>query len=125
MQHVVTVSLVIVAVIHLLPLSGVVGVHKLELLYGTPIMDPNLEILMRHRAVLFGLLGMFFLFAAFRPQLQVAAFLLGFISVLSFLWLAWSVGGYNAHIGRVFAADIVALVALVIGAVACVVPRAA
>jgi hypothetical protein len=124
MNHVVTVSLVIAAVIHLLPLSGVIGVQRLELLYGTPIMDPNLEILMRHRAVLFGMLGMFLLFAAFRPQLQVPAFVLGFTSVLSFLWLAWSVGGYNAHIGRVFAADIVALVALVVGAVAYALPRA-
>jgi hypothetical protein len=124
MNHVVTVSLVIAAVIHLLPLSGVIGVQRLELLYGTPIMDPNLEILMRHRAVLFGMLGMFLLFAAFRPQLQVPAFVLGSTSVLSFLWLAWSVGGYNAHIGRVFAADIVALVALVVGAVAYALPRA-
>jgi hypothetical protein len=70
------------------------------------------------------MLGMFLLFAAFRPQLQVPAFVLGFTSVLSFLWLAWSVGGYNAHIGRVFAADIVALVALVVGAVAYALPRA-
>jgi hypothetical protein len=32
--------------------------------------------------------------------------------------LAWSVGGYNAQVGRVFAADIIALVCLVIGAAA-------
>ncbi len=44
---------------------------------------------MRHRAVLLGFLGLFFLFAAFRPALQTVAFLAGFVSVVSFLWLVW------------------------------------
>ena len=73
---------------------------------------------MRHRAVLFGILGLFLLFAAFHPPLQLAAFIVGFVSVISFLWLAWSVGDYNAQVARVFAADIVALVCLIVGAVA-------
>jgi hypothetical protein len=124
MQYVVSASLIIAAVIHLLPLSGVLGLQRLELLYGIPLPDPNLEILMRHRAVLFGLLGAFLLAAAFRPALQGPALLFGFVSVLSFLWLAWSVGGYNAQIGRIVAGDIIALVALVIGAIAYVVGRA-
>ena len=71
---------------------------------------------MRHRAVLFGLLGAFFLYAAFRPAFQVAAFVAGFVSVLSFLYLAGSTGGYNAQVHRVVIADIIALVCLVIGA---------
>jgi hypothetical protein len=73
---------------------------------------------MRHRAVLFGLLGLFLLFAAFRPPFQTIAFIAGFVSVVSFLWLAWSVGGYNAQVARVFLADIVALACLMIGFVA-------
>ena len=52
---------------------------------------------------------------AFRPGLQTLAFLAGFASVLSFLWLAWSQGGYNPQIQRVVIADGVALVCLVIG----------
>jgi len=68
--------------------------------------------------VLFGLLGVFLLYAAFRPAYQVAAFVAGFVSVLSFLYLAWSTGGYNAQLSRVFTADIVALVCLIVGAVA-------
>ena len=42
----------------------------------------------------------------------------GFVSVVSFLYLAWSTGHYNAQLGRVVAADVVALVCLAIGAVA-------
>jgi hypothetical protein len=115
MRYVVTAALVVVAIIHLLPLSGVLGGERLSTLYGIPFNEPNLAILMRHRAVLFGLLGLFLLLAAFRPELQLLALAAGFASVLSFLWLAWSTGNYNAQVGRVFTADIVALACLVVG----------
>ena len=115
MRYLISVMLIVVAIIHLLPLSGVLGSERLTALYGLPFDEPNLAILMRHRAVLFGLLGLFILFAAFRPQLQTLAFIAGFISVGSFLWLAWSTGSYNAQIARVFTADVVALVCLLIG----------
>lgn len=118
MRYLVSAMLVIVAIIHLLPLSGVLGGERLAALYGLSFNDPNLAILMRHRAVLFGLLGLFLLFSAFRTQFQAIAFIAGFVSVVSFLWLAWSVGGYNAQIARVFTADIVALACLIIGFVA-------
>jgi hypothetical protein len=108
-------SLVVVGVVHLLPLAGEFGSARLAALYGLPFDDPNLAILMRHRAVLFGLLGSFLIFAAFRPALQPLAFFAGFASVVLFLWLAWSVGGYNEQVGRVVAADVAALVCLVIG----------
>ena len=120
MRYMVSAALVLVGIIHLLPLSGVLGGARLAALYGLPFDDPNLAILMRHRAVLFGLLGLFLVLAAFRPALQPLAFIAGFASVLSFLYLAWSVGGYNSQVGRVFAADVVALVCLVIGAAALV-----
>lgn len=118
MRYLVCAMLIVVAVIHLLPLSGVLGPARLAALYGIAFDEPNLQILMRHRAVLFGLLGAFLLLAAFQPSLQLIALVAGFVSVVSFLWLAWSVGGYNAQVGRVFIADIVALVCLVVGAVA-------
>ena len=108
--------LVVVGVIHLLPVSGVLGTGRLEALYGIAFEESNLAILMRHRAVLFGLLGLFLVLAAFRAELQVIAFVAGFVSVLSFLYLAWSVGGYNVQVGRVFVADLVALVCLIVGA---------
>ena len=118
MRYLASAMLVVVAIIHLLPLSGVIGSERLASLYGMAFSEPNIAILMRHRAVLFGMLGLFLLFAALTPRFQVAAFVVGSVSVVSFLWLAYSVGGYNAAIGRVVTADIVALVCLVIGAAA-------
>ncbi|MES2947268.1 MAG: phosphopantetheine adenylyltransferase [Pseudomonadota bacterium] len=115
MRYLISTMLVVVGIIHFLPLSGVLGAERLAALYGLPFNEPNLAILMRHRAVLFGLLGMFLVYAAFRPSLQTLAFVAAFASVVSFLWLAWSVGGYNPQLARVFMADVVALVCLVVG----------
>jgi hypothetical protein len=108
----------VVGIIHLLPLTGVLSVSRLQALYGVTITDPNLEILMRHRAVLFGILGAFLIYAAFRPGLQLAALIAGAVSVVSFLVIAGMIGGYNTGITRVVTADIVAVVSLMIGAFA-------
>ncbi len=122
-KHIVATALVIVGVIHLLPLSGVTGSARLATLYGIPFDEPNLAILMRHRAILFGLLGLFLIYAAFRPSLQVLAFFAGFASVTSFLWLAYSTGQYNKQVATVFVADVIALACLIIGAIACFIRR--
>jgi len=118
MKYLVSAMLIVVGVIHLLPLSGVLGSARLTSLYGLDLNEQSLEILMRHRAVLFGLLGAFMIFAAFKPAYQTVAFVGGFISVLSFLYLAWSVGGCNAQVGRVVLADVVALGCLIVGSAA-------
>jgi hypothetical protein len=118
MRYLISAMLVIVGIIHVLPLSGVLGSDKLAALYGIAFDESNLAILMRHRAVLFGLLGVFMIVAAFKATYQALAFIAGFISVISFLWLAWSADGYNAQVGRVVIADVVALVCLVVGVVA-------
>lgn len=88
MRYLISATLLIVAVIHLLPLVGVLGAPRLTALYGISFDDANLAILMRHRAVLFGLLGAFLAFAAFRPTLQPLAFLAGFaVCCHSSIWL--------------------------------------
>ena len=56
-------------IIHLLPVSGFFGAERLSALYGISLNEPNLEILMRHRAVLFGLLVAFLVYAAFSDNI--------------------------------------------------------
>ena len=118
MRTLVCLCLLVVGLIHLLPLPGLFGGAQLAALYGLAFDDPNLLILMRHRALLFGVLGLFCVVAAFRPDLQAAALVAAWISVVGFLLLAWSTGGYNAQIARVVIADFVALAALVAGSLA-------
>ena len=116
MRYVTSAMLLIAGIIHLLPLPGALGADRLTTLYGLAFNEPNLVILMRHRAVLFGLVGTLLVVAAFRPELQVIAFVGGLVSVVSFLFLAWSAGPHNAQVGRIVVADIVALACLVVGA---------
>jgi hypothetical protein len=72
---------------------------------------------MRHRAVLFGIIGCLLLYSTLSPRLQPIAILAGLLSAGSFLWIAFEVGGYNAMINRVVQADIIALVCLLLAAV--------
>ena len=122
-KYLVSASLIAVGVIHLIPLAGVLSVERLNVLYGTSISDPDLSILMRHRAVLFGLLGLFCVYAALKPPLQLIALAAAAVSVCSFLYLAYTTGGYNEELRRVFVADIVAAILLVIGFVSFVIGK--
>jgi hypothetical protein len=108
-------ALVLVGLIHLLPLPGVLGSGALSRLYGIPVEGPDLALLLRHRAVLFGLLGAGMLAAAALPAWRPAAYAAALVSVVSFLVLAAVEGRYNAALGRVVVADVVALVALSAG----------
>jgi hypothetical protein len=115
MRYLIAAMLIVVSIIHWLPLVGVFGGGRLAALYGVSIADPTVHMLMRHRAVLFGIVGGLLLLAAFRSHLQPTAFAVGFVSVISFLWLSRDRAHYTAQIERVFRADIVALVALLVG----------
>lgn len=116
MNGITAACLTLAGIIHLLPLPGVLGAGRLARLYGVAADDPNLGILLQHRAVLFGLLGALLVAAAFRPELRAIALIAGLLSTVSFLVIAWGVGGYNAQIARVVAADIVAVVLLLVAA---------
>jgi hypothetical protein len=117
-NRVVQALLIVVGIIHLLPLPGVLGGERLAALYGLSFGEPNIALLMRHRAVLFGLLGAFLLLAAFKPAWHLLALVAAAVSVLSFLALAWLAGGaFNTQIQRVVVADIVALVCLAVAAI--------
>ncbi len=113
-KYIVPVSLFAVGLIHLLPLQGILGAERLSALYGVALDDPNLLTLMRHRALLFGLLGGFLVWASFRPLLHLPALIAGFASVAGFLAIAVQSGERNEQIARVFVVDIFALVLLVV-----------
>jgi len=111
-EKLITALMLVVALIHLVPITGVLGVARLESLYDVPISGNNMEILMRHRAVLFGILGVFFAYAAFTPTLQPLSFLVAFATLVSFFYLAFSIGEYNDAIRKIVYADVVAAVCL-------------
>jgi hypothetical protein len=123
MRYVVPAVLLVVAAIHALPVIGILGASQLSRLYGLPVNDANLELVLRHRALLFGLLAAFLSYAAFKPELHRLALVAGVASVSSFLVLAALVGPYNQAIATVVRVDWVALALLVVAAVVHLQPR--
>ena len=117
MKIIVSSILFILAVIHLLPVVGVLGSDSLTRLYGITVSDSNTEILLRHRAVLFAIIGLFLLLSVFKSEYQPIAICIGLISVASFLLLTWSIEGLNSEISRVVKVDWVALVLLIVAGV--------
>ena len=108
MQIIAKTLFLIVSVINLVPVSGVLSANYLEKLYGVAFVDPNLVVLMRHRAVLFGIVGGLLVVAAFRPSLRPLGLAAGLISMLSFVLIACLVGDYNAQIRSAVIIDLVA-----------------
>lgn len=108
MRKITTGLLVVVGLVNLAPITGVLSASRLEALYGVELADPNLTVLLRHRAVLFGILGGLLITAAFRVRLRPVAIAAGFASMLSFLVIARSVDGINSQLEQVVAIDLVA-----------------
>ena len=115
MPQLASVTLILVGIIHLLPLSGVLGKRHLRALYGIAVDDTNLAILMRHRAVLFGVLGVLMIEAAFNGAHQGLAFVIAFVSLTSFLLIERLEGG-DEKLRRVALVDWFALMLVLIGA---------
>jgi hypothetical protein len=115
MRHVVTALFLLAGIVNFLPVIGVLGEVRLESLYGIDVAGDDLLLLMRHRAVLFGILGGFMMLAAFRAHWRTTATVAGLISMVSYLVLALPLASHGAPIQKVFWMDVVAVVLLQAG----------
>jgi hypothetical protein len=106
MKHFVTIALIAVGLLHLYPAVGVLGAARLEALYGIPVASADLELLLRHRAVTFGMLGALLLAAAWHPSLRPVALVAAIVSMGAFVVLALPPSGHGPAVARVFWADV-------------------
>ena len=107
-----TFCLVVVGLINIAPVIGVISAQKLESAYSVTLAGNDLAILMRHRALLFGILGAFILYSAFNPFYQPAAMIMGGVSMVGFALLVLGTGGYNEAVGKVLFIDILGIMFL-------------
>ncbi|MFD7089213.1 hypothetical protein ACFV94_15600 [Streptomyces sp. NPDC059896] len=111
---------VVVGAVNLLPGVVALAPARITTAYGVSIDGPHsadLTVLLRHRAVLLGLVGIALLCAAFIPSLRVPALVGGGISMGTFLLFAYSTPGLNDATMRVARIDIAAIALLVVAAV--------
>jgi hypothetical protein len=116
MNQAITLLLVLVALINILPVLGVASAARVESAYSVELASSDLEILLRHRALLFGIVGGFILYAAFVPAYRSVAIVMAAVSMAGFLYLIWTAGDYNPALRRIAQADGVGLVLLAIAA---------
>ena len=108
------VLLFIVGMINFLPVMGIFSVSQLSQAYGVELASNELEVLMRHRALLFGILGGFVFYSLFKPKLRIPAMVMTGISMVGFLYLVWSVGGINQAVMKVTMVDLVGILCLIL-----------
>lgn len=107
------VLLLVAGAIHILPLVGVAGAARLNDIYGVELHDPTMVLLLRHRAVGLGAVGMALSVTVFVPSWRVPLVGYALVSALSFLLLGASDHLTHPHIRRVLIADVLAVICLV------------
>ncbi|NNE66389.1 MAG: phosphopantetheine adenylyltransferase [Pyrinomonadaceae bacterium] len=113
-KKVISVLLVIVGFINFFPVIGIVSSDVLAGLYGIDAPAGDLLILLRHRALLFGLLGALIIVSAFRERLQSIAICSGFVAMIGFILISLTEPEKGEAITSVANIDIVATLLLAI-----------
>lgn len=117
MNIAISIFLLIVGLINFLPVIGVMSANKLSNTYSIELVGNDIVILMRHRALLFGIVGGFILYSVFNPSYQGAAMIMAAISMLGFLYFVWAAAEYNAAILKIAIIDLVGIASLTIAIV--------
>lgn len=102
----------IAGLINFAPLVGVLSDALIASAYGIEVASRELSLLLRHRAVLFGIVGGLLLAATFRPALRPVASVCGFISMVGFALLHMIIEPEAEQLRDVLRLDFVGLIAL-------------
>jgi len=113
---IVDVLLVVIGLINLVP--GLVGLslERARTAYAVDIDGPDLEVVMRHRAVLLALVGLAMVVAPWVPEIRGAALTGGIVSMAAFVVIAARTRGVGEKLRRVMWVDVVALVLAAVAA---------
>jgi hypothetical protein len=118
MEVIFRISLFIAGIINILPSLLAFLPDKISKSYGIEIPNGNYELLLRHRAILFGIIGGLMIYSAIAKKYYEVATIVGLISMVSFILLFFLIGKeMNAELRKVMIIDVVATVVLCLGAI--------
>ncbi len=116
MELIFRICLFIAGVINLLPCILAFIPQKISSSYGISIPNQNYELLLRHRAVLFGIIGGLMVFSAISQLYYSMAVLVGMISMVSFVILYLLIKEeINPELQKVMKIDVVGITILLMG----------
>ena len=116
MNLTISILLITVGLINFLPVIGIISAEKLSAAYAVELIGNDIVILMRHRALLFGLIGGFMRYSVWKPSYQSVAMVMAAISMLGFLFFVAAADHYNASITKIAIIDLIGLAGLAIAA---------
>lgn len=118
MEIIFRICLAIAAIINIIPSLLVFFPQKISSSYGIEIPNINYELLLRHRAVLFGIIGGIMIYSAITKKYYFPSVTIGFISMVSFLILYKMMDGeVNPELNKVMKVDIAGIIILLIGCI--------
>lgn len=106
--------LIAVGLLNVAPAIVFFAPHRSSNLYGIELSDANLAVVMRHRAVMLGLLGAAMIYAAFRREVIVPVVVAALVGKASFLFLVYSTGTTGDELRSVGQFDIAAVACLIV-----------
>jgi len=116
MELIFRICLFIAGIINIIPSILAFLPNKITKSYGIAIPNANYELLLRHRAILFGIVGGIMIYAAITKTHYTLAVCIGFISMVSYLLLIQLVNGpINQELTKVGNIDIIGILILLIG----------
>jgi len=116
MELIFRICLFIAGIINTIPTFLAFLPDKISTSYGIEIPDSNLELLLMHRAVLFGIIGGIMIYSAISKRNYNLAVCIGLISMISFIiLLKLSNGEINPELVKVMWMDIIGIIILLIG----------
>lgn len=111
--RIVSILLFLVGLLNLTPAVVFFAPSRSLSLYGVELPADDIGIMVRHRAVLLGLLGAAMIYAAFRKQVVVPVVTAALVGKAAFLYLIWTASRHTAEMERVAMFDIAAVVVLI------------
>jgi len=96
----------VAGIIKFIPLVGVWSSERLSKLYQLEILNQDIALLLRHRAILFGIVGTIIICAAFIARLRFTAGIAGLVSALSFIVLVFALGATNPSLIQIAWVDV-------------------
>jgi len=112
LKYLIPLGFLIAAAINIAPGIGLLSDRWLKTLYGVDISGGDLSLLLRHRAVLFLIVGVLLVVGAFNEALRGVTGLAGLVSMLSFGVLYFLIPETGEELRRVLLADVVGVIAL-------------
>ena len=113
MELLLRVTLFISGLINLLPVAIAFLPEKIASSYGVTVSSNSMELLLRHRAVLFGIVSLILIHAAITKSNYILATIIGLISMLSFVLLYNHIGEINKELKTIMVIDLIASLCLI------------